>query len=199
MGGHRFRFEERHRLDSPERLERQPAAPLVELLAAAPAGPVLDIGAGTGYFSLPLALDQPDRLITALDAVPAMSALLARRIRRTRIRSVACLVAQAGGHEPLPFSDGAFAAAVSVNVLHELRDLPSALHEVERILGPEGLLVLCDWSPDGDPSSGPRPSHRIPAEVIEQHLAARRWRDIQHPEHYRDHWIVTARHPGSRT
>ncbi len=197
--GHRFRFEERHRLDAPERLERQPPTPLVELIASAPAGPILDLGSGTGYLSIPLASAQPDRLVAAVDAVPAMSALLARRASTADIRSIGSVMAHAGGDTSLPFTDGSFAAAISVNLLHELPDLRSALEELERILAPDGLLLLCDWSPDGDPVSGPRPSHRVPPERIEEHLATRRWRNIRRPDLYRDHWVVTARHPGPRT
>jgi ubiquinone/menaquinone biosynthesis C-methylase UbiE len=49
----------------------------------------------------------------------------------------------------LPFPDGAFAAAVSFNVLHHLADGASVLREVVRVVRPGGAVVLADFSREG--------------------------------------------------
>jgi SAM-dependent methyltransferase len=49
----------------------------------------------------------------------------------------------------LPFPDGAFASAVSFNVLHHLADGASVLREIVRVVRPGGVLVLADFSREG--------------------------------------------------
>jgi ubiquinone/menaquinone biosynthesis C-methylase UbiE len=49
----------------------------------------------------------------------------------------------------LPFPDGAFASAVSFNVLHHLADGASVLREIVRVVRPGGAVVLADFSHEG--------------------------------------------------
>jgi len=49
----------------------------------------------------------------------------------------------------LPFPDGAFASAVSFNVLHHLAVGAPVLREVVRVVRPGGALVLADFSREG--------------------------------------------------
>lgn len=198
MGGHRFRFDERHKLDAPERSRSQPPAPLVDLVAGSPPGPVLDLGAGTGYLALPLARRFPDRPVIALDAVPAMSALLAARAAEAGADAVACAVAEAGGDGALPLADGTLAAVVAVSLAHELEDLAGTLADIGRVLKHDGLLLLCDWSPEGSPDVGPPLGHRLPGASVEAELIAAGWRQIGRPALYADHWVITATCPKRR-
>jgi len=190
---HRFPFARRHVLDAPERLAGQPPGPLLELIAKAPRGPVLDLGAGTGYLALPMARSFPERAVVALDSSPAMAAVLAARARPAPVR---CLVAEAGG-TPLPLRDGTFACVVAVNLIHELDHRAAVLAELERVLVPEGLLVLCDWSPAGTPQAGPPIAHRLEAASVVDDLRALGWTRIERPAPYTDHWVLTARRPAS--
>jgi len=49
----------------------------------------------------------------------------------------------------LPFPDGAFASAVSFNVLHHVGNGASVLCEIVRVVRPGGLLLLVDFSREG--------------------------------------------------
>ena len=64
------KFDPKHadKLENPERLVELPPANLVRLLDLTGAETVVDFGAGTGMYSLPIADALPDGLLIALDA-----------------------------------------------------------------------------------------------------------------------------------
>jgi SAM-dependent methyltransferase len=108
-----------------------------------PFGQALEIGAGTGYFSLNLLqLGVIDRL-TATDISPGMLAKLRANAERLGLE-VATVETDA---ESLPFEDGSFDLVCGHAVLHHLPRLEAALSELHRVLRPGGALAFC-----GEPS-----------------------------------------------
>jgi SAM-dependent methyltransferase len=103
----------------------------------------LEVGAGTGYFSLNLAqagvVDQP----TCIDIAPGMVATLERNAQRLGV-DVTARVADA---EALPFPDASFDLVLGHAVLHHLPDLDQAWREFRRVLKPGGVAVFA-----GEPS-----------------------------------------------
>jgi len=55
MNTRTFKASDAHRLDDPERLKWLPPDEAIQMLSLEPGMTVADIGAGTGYFSLPFA------------------------------------------------------------------------------------------------------------------------------------------------
>jgi SAM-dependent methyltransferase len=98
-----------------------------------PGGPVLDAGCGTGGMLRHLA-GEGARTLVGLEYNREAAA-------RARTKSGAAVVA--GTLNALPFPDGAFAAAVSLDVLsHRAVEPDRALAELRRVLMPGGILVL---------------------------------------------------------
>ncbi len=108
-----------------------------------PFGDALEIGSGTGYFSLNLMqLGLFERLV-ATDISPGM--LTEGRSRAAQLGlEVSTEVADA---ERLPFEDRSFDLALGHAVLHHLPDLGSGLEELRRVLTPGGTIMFC-----GEPS-----------------------------------------------
>jgi ubiquinone/menaquinone biosynthesis C-methylase UbiE len=132
---------------------------------------VADIGAGTGYFSLPFAkLVGPRGKVHALDVEPEMLSLLRQRLPP---QSPILLVEAEATRTTLPPSsqDLVFLA----NVWHELDQPRAALDEFARILRKDGYLAILDWRAEADSPPGPPKDHRVPASEVVEQLTLHGW------------------------
>ncbi len=103
----------------------------------------LEIGAGTGYFSLNLLQAGVVDEATCTDISPGMVTTLAGNARRLGL-DVRAARADA---ESLPFADGSFDLVLGHAVLHHLPNLRAAFAEFHRVLRPGGRIVFA-----GEPS-----------------------------------------------
>jgi SAM-dependent methyltransferase len=123
-------------------------AHLTTLLAPRRGERILEVGPGTGIYSIPVARELgPDGSLEVLDVQQAM---LDEVMARARAAGVANLTATCGDARTLPYPDGAFDAAYLVGVLGEIPDEPAALRELRRVLKPEGRLVVGEVAIDPD-------------------------------------------------
>jgi ubiquinone/menaquinone biosynthesis C-methylase UbiE len=110
---------------------------------AEPFGETLEVGAGTGYFSLNLAqlglIERP----TVSDISDGMLERLAATAGELGV-AVATVRTEA---EQLPFEDESFDLVLGHAVLHHIPDLPRAFGEFMRVLRPGGTIAFC-----GEPS-----------------------------------------------
>jgi ubiquinone/menaquinone biosynthesis C-methylase UbiE len=106
-------------------------------------GDTLEIGAGTGYFSLNLMQAGLIERATATDISPGMLAVLDENASRLGLE-VRIAAAEA---ETLPFPDESFDLVFGHAVLHHIPDLKRAFSEFARALRPGGTLAFC-----GEPS-----------------------------------------------
>jgi ubiquinone/menaquinone biosynthesis C-methylase UbiE len=133
-----------NKLENPERLVELPPAKLVELLRLSGAETVVDFGAGTGMYSLPLADAIPLGRVLAVDEQPALlDRLRAKLAARPSCGNVHPVLSE-DGHVPL--EDGVADRMLIVNVLHHVDDDPAALTEIFRLLAPGGLLVAAEFA-----------------------------------------------------
>ena len=133
-------------IDFGETGQQQVAAKLKRTLGGKlpePFGDALEIGAGTGYFSLNLASQGLIRNLTATDISPGMLKSLKSTAKDLGIK-VRTVVTDA---ENLPFPDESFDVVLGHAVLHHIPDLDKAFSEFFRVLKPGGMIVFC-----GEPS-----------------------------------------------
>ncbi|HEY8582854.1 MAG TPA: methyltransferase domain-containing protein [Capillimicrobium sp.] len=106
-------------------------------------GRALEIGAGTGYFSLNLLQAGVIGEAVATDISPGMLGTLAGNAQRLGlpVETVAC------DAEQLPFADASFDLVFGHAVLHHLPDLDRAFGEFLRVLRPGGTFIFA-----GEPS-----------------------------------------------
>lgn len=107
-------------------------------------GDALEIGSGTGYFSLNLVQLGVIGKLTATDISPGMLAQLATTAKALDLDDVTTVVTEA---ETLPFADESFDLVLGHAVLHHIPDLDRAFGEFKRVLRPGGLIVFA-----GEPS-----------------------------------------------
>jgi SAM-dependent methyltransferase len=103
----------------------------------------LEIGAGTGYFSLNLLQAGVVSEATCTDISPGMVTTLARNAQRLGLQ----VKAARADAESLPFSDESFDLVLGHAVLHHLPNLRRAFAEFHRVLRPGGRVVFA-----GEPS-----------------------------------------------
>ncbi len=140
---------------------------LIKLLGPHP-GPFaesLEIGAGTGYFSLNLLQTDVVEDATCTDISPGMLATLEHNASELglSVATAACDAAE------LPFDDESFDLVLGHAILHHLPDLPRAFAEFKRVLKPGGTLFFA-----GEPSHTGDRLARVPKTAALK--AARLWR-----------------------
>ncbi len=119
---------------------------LLKALQPIPGERVLEIGPGTGYYSLEVAQRlAPHGQLDVLDIQQEMLDEL--RQRRTAL-GIDNLTETHGDASQLPYPDGAFDAAFLVATLGEIPDKAGALREIRRVLKPGGRLVVGEGQPD---------------------------------------------------
>ena len=106
-------------------------------------GRALEIGAGTGYFTLNLLRAGVIGEAVATDISPGMLRALEDSARELGepVETAACEASE------LPFGDDEFDLVFGHAVLHHLPDLDVAFHEFRRVLRPGGVVAFC-----GEPS-----------------------------------------------
>lgn len=132
------------KLENPDRLVEMPPARLIELLELTGAETVVDFGAGTGMYALPIAEALPNGVLVAVDEQAALLDLLRDKLATSRPAGRVELIVNDGGHVPLP--DGAADRLFMINVLHHINDDPAAMAEVVRLIAPGGLLVSAEFA-----------------------------------------------------
>jgi ubiquinone/menaquinone biosynthesis C-methylase UbiE len=150
--GHRFDPAKSAKLDDPERLDWQPPDAVVGLLGLTGTETVVDYGAGTGFYTVPLAAALPKGRVVAVDLSRQLLDIL--EVKLTPELAARVQVVETHVNE-VPLADGSAQAILSVDVWHELYDEPEALVEMKRLLARGGRLVVVDWAPIERPVGPP--------------------------------------------
>jgi len=147
--GQRFWVEAPHPLITRERLR--------EALAPKRGEEVLEIGPGTGYYTLDMAeWVAPDGQVEIFDL---QQEFLDHVMRRAGERGIDNVSPTQGDATALPYPDGSFDATVLTAVLGEIPDQDQALREIKRVLRPGGRLIVGELF--GDP-------HMVTAGALKQ-------------------------------
>jgi ubiquinone/menaquinone biosynthesis C-methylase UbiE len=137
--GQRFWVEAPHPIITRERLRA--------VLRPEPGERLLEIGVGTGYYSLDMAeWIGPDGRLELFDL---QQEFLDHVMRGAAERALDNLVPTAGDATALPFEDASVDAVILTAVLGEIPDPAKALAEIRRVLKPGGRLVVGELF--GDP------------------------------------------------
>jgi ubiquinone/menaquinone biosynthesis C-methylase UbiE len=120
---------------------------LCEILEPVGGERLLEVGPGTGYYSLPVAewLSPVGRL----DVVDIQQEMLDHTMRRAGEQGIGHIKATRSDARELPFPDDTFDGAYLVTVLGEIPDQVAALEELGRVVRPGGRIVVGELF--GDP------------------------------------------------
>jgi ubiquinone/menaquinone biosynthesis C-methylase UbiE len=125
---------------------------------------VADIGAGTGYFSIPFAKAVSKGKVYAVDTESTLLAYtekLAKKDGLTNVVAVKCDANDAKLPEKVNL-------AIVVDTYHHIDDRPNYFKKLKQSLAPGGRLAIIDFTAQS--KMGPPPQHRIPAKDVELEL-----------------------------
>jgi ubiquinone/menaquinone biosynthesis C-methylase UbiE len=147
-------------LDLPGRGFIMSADTVAARLPVTPDAHVLEIGPGSGYYSVQVAKRIPHGSLTLLDIQPEMLEKCERKLRAAGITNFA--TRQADG-KSLPFESGSFDAIYMVTVFGEIEDRAGFLSEAFRVLKPNGVVSITEHHPDPDFESAAQVSGSLKA------------------------------------
>jgi len=129
---------------------------------------VVDVGAGTGYYSFPAAeLVGPEGRVYAVDISSELVELVRERSSRRRLSNVVPVLSS---RTHIPIEDAVADVALLANVLHGIP--PATVDESVRLLRPGGRLVDVDWK-KAKTCDGPPEDHRLTPEEAAIALSSR--------------------------
>lgn len=120
---------------------------LREILEPVAGERVLEVGPGTGYYTLDLAEWVGHE--GTIEVFDLQQEMLDHTIRRAREKGLWNVKPTQGDAQELPYEDDSFDAAILITVLGEIPDQDAALREIARVLRPGGRLVVGELF--GDP------------------------------------------------
>ena len=174
MHERRFDPKQAHKLEDPERPNWLPPDEVLAALALKPGQTVADIGAGTGYFAIPMSRVVGDGgKVLAVDCAAEMLRLLRQKLADSGAPRNIELIEGDAAKSNLPAASCDL--VLFANVWHEVDDHTEALRECERILRPQGRVAILDWSPDATRPPGPPLEHRIGRATVESMFAESDW------------------------
>ena len=134
--------------DADEKRRRMAAKIAETVRRVAPVGPhvsAVDLGAGTGLFTLEMAPYLG--AITALDGSEGMLSVLRSKLSELGLTQVQTCLQDLDSPDPIP---GPVDLALSSMVMHHVADIPAFLARVHACLKPGGFLAMADlYAEDG--------------------------------------------------
>lgn len=128
------------RLEGKERQDKIPAEEIVHRMGLSGDETVIDLGAGTGYFTIPIA--KRSYKVIAVDIEPRMISVLKQRMSDGGPKNVEPLEAEMTS---VPLPDASADRVFAAFVYHEVESQERLLSECHRLLRPSGRLTVIDF------------------------------------------------------
>ncbi len=162
-------------LENPERLKVLSPEEMLSMLPIKKSNTILDLGAGTGYLSIPAAR-MIDNLVYALDSDSQMLEFIDSKSKDKNITNIQLVE---GRTDNIPLTDDSIDIVIASLILHEVNPLSKTLQEIKRVLKVGGYFLCFEYEKNENSMSGPPMHIRIPVSTMEQELIAAGFSVIQ--------------------
>ena len=167
--GHQFNPEHAKKLDNEKRRKMLPPDEIIKHLQLESNDCVIDLGAGTGYFTIPIAKNVTK--VIAVDISDKMLDILKGKLLEENINNVDLIEHRI---EKIPLQDNTVHKIIASLVMHEVNDLKQTLEEMKRVLKPNGKVLIIEWEKK-ETESGPPIEERLLSDelklILEKYFA----------------------------
>lgn len=167
------------KLNDPDRLKDIPPQEIWERLEMEDAAVLVDIGAGTGFFSIPFQKLTKTGCVFACDISDTMVQWMQENLCPDHPGIKPLKMEEA----KIPLGDKMADLVFMINLHHELEDPETLLKESCRVLKDSGKIFIVDWKKKEMPQ-GPPLSIRVFPESIEKQLSDAGFRQIKTHGHW---------------
>ncbi|MGI9551906.1 MAG: class I SAM-dependent methyltransferase [Aurantibacter sp.] len=152
------------RFESPERDAYQQPQKVLEYLGDVQGQTIMDIGAGSGYFSVKLA--EKGAKVIAADVDDEFQEFLQNRIEKNNLDNIETRKIP---YDSPNLKEEEVDMVLIVNTYHHIENRPEYLTDVKKGTKPEGALVIIDFYKSEIPV-GPPLDHKLPIDVVVNEL-----------------------------
>src|SRR5699024_4211688 len=124
---------------------------------------MLDLGAGTGYFTIPFA-KTGEGPVYALDRDSKMLEVISSKAKEENIQNLKPVQGRA---DELPLSDHSVYLFLASLVLHDVKQLSDSLQQIKRVLKNDGYFVCIELEKEDNPAHN---HPRISSSIMEQEI-----------------------------
>jgi ubiquinone/menaquinone biosynthesis C-methylase UbiE len=169
----RFNPRSLEKLERPERGQQFPVDAILDAAGCCGMLNVADVGAGSGYFTLPIGHRASPGKVYAVD--PSTELLEVLRGKLAAAGAPSNVELTVGEGEATGLAEASCDLIFLSAVWHEMDSHAAALREFSRIATPNAKLAIVDWSPEAMAPPGPPPAHRIARGAVERTLEESGW------------------------
>jgi len=187
MEGFKFDPEMLERLNDPERLKDIPPQWIWDKLNVKKASTVVDLGAGTGFFSRQFAGMPGVNKIYALDISEKMIEYMRIRVNPQYPQIIPMIMDEASIPLPADMAD----VLIMINLHHEFHDPHAILAECRRVLKPGARMAIVDWAKK-ETEHGPPLEKRYTVETVVEQIKATPFEDVRSYHTLPGHFLITA-------
>jgi len=119
---------------------------------------IADLGAGTGFFTIPAAKRTQEK-VYAVDIEPKMLGLLKENANKENIENIHYVESDL---DQIKLADKSVNKVIISHVMHEVPSVDRTINEIKRILQQEGQMLVVEWEAI-ETESGPPHHIRIPS------------------------------------
>jgi ubiquinone/menaquinone biosynthesis C-methylase UbiE len=153
-----------HKLNNPRRLREIPPGFIAEKAGIENPEVIIDLGAGTGFFSIPFAEIYKDCTIYACD----ISVIMINWMKKNVSPRYNTIIPVKMEDSHVPLKDAIADFLFMINLHHELDRPGKTLKECYRLLKAKGKIAISDWKKEKTDHGPPLEIRYTPDEVKEQ-------------------------------
>ncbi|MFP4042832.1 MAG: class I SAM-dependent methyltransferase [Bacteroidales bacterium] len=187
MKGFKFDPAKLHKLNDKERLKDIPPAFIKKKMNLSEGAILIDLGAGTGFFSKQFAEIPEIKKVYALDIADEMIDYMTEYVM-PEYNSISPLKMK---ESEIPLADNTSDGLIMINLYHELDDPGKILTECSRVLSSGAKIAIIDWKKK-ETEHGPPTAKRYSTNTVEVHLKKAYFRSVDICNELPNHFLITA-------